>query len=89
MDNMHPWKYPFETLYGNKFNTPVHWDNLENRFIIFQELLKVKEEEVIIIRQNLNEANYIHKIYANKNKMHMEFSVGDHIFLRVYQRRAH
>ena len=35
------------------------------------------------IKQNLKAAQYRQKSYADKNRTHREFKVGDHVFLKV------
>ena len=73
---------PFEFLHGIKCRTPMTWDNLVNIIVLGPELLKEMEQEVAKIRQNLKAAKDRQKInYADRNKVHREFSVGDHVTL--------
>jgi hypothetical protein len=74
---------PFEALYGRKCNTPVSWDNPANRVVVGPDLLKEMEEQMLNIKQNLKVAQDRKKSYADKNRTHREFNVGDHVFLRV------
>ena len=46
------------------------------------------EQEVAKIRQNLKAAQDRHKSYADKHRVHREFSVGDHVYLRVRPRKS-
>ena len=57
------------------------WDNPMNMIVLGLELLKEMEREVIKIRQNL-------KSYADKHRVNREFSVGDHVYLRVRERKS-
>ena len=41
------------------------------------------EREVVKIRQNLKAAQDRQKIYADKHRVNREFSIGDHVYLRV------
>ena len=41
---------PFEALYGKKCNTPVSWDNLEDRVVVGLELLKDMEDQMVKIK---------------------------------------
>ena len=41
------------------------------------------EQEVVKIRQNMKVVQDKQKSYADKHMMNMEFSVGDHVYLRV------
>ena len=52
------------------------------------ELLKEMEQEVVKIRKNLKAAQDRQKSYANKQRMNREFSVGDHVYLRVRAKKS-
>jgi hypothetical protein len=74
---------PFEALYGRKCNTPMSWDNPADRTVVGPDLLKEMEDQMIKIKQNLKSSQDRQKIYADKNKTHREFKVGDQVFLKV------
>ena len=74
---------PYEALYGRRCRTPMTWDNLVNRVVLGPELLKEMEQEVVKIRHNMKAAQDMQKSYADKNRVNREFSVGDHVYLRV------
>jgi transposase InsO family protein len=78
----------FEALYGRKCNTPISWDNPADRVVIGPELLKEMEEQILKIKQNLKAAQDRQKSYADKNRTHREFKVGDHVFLKVKANRS-
>ena len=79
---------PYEALYVRRCRTIVTWDNLVNRIPLGLELLKEMEQEVSKIRQNLNVGQDRQKIYAYKHRVNREFSVGDHVYLRVRPRKS-
>jgi hypothetical protein len=74
---------PFEALYGRKCNTPVSWDNPTDRAVVGPEFLRQMEEKMLKIKRNINAAQDRKKIYDDKGRTHMEFKVGDHVFLKV------
>jgi hypothetical protein len=74
---------PFEALYGRKCNTPVSWDNPADRAVVGPEMLKEMEEQMLKIKKNLKASQDRQKSYADKNRTHREFKVGDHVFLKV------
>jgi hypothetical protein len=74
---------PFEVVYGRRFNTPVSWDNPSNRAIVGPELLKEMEEKMLKIKQKLKASQDRKKRYVGKNRIHKEFKVGEHVFLKV------
>jgi hypothetical protein len=79
---------PFEALYGRRCNTLVSWDNPADRIVVEPELLKEMEDQMLKIKQNLKVAQDRQKSYADKNKIHKEFKVGDHVFLKVKANRS-
>ena len=46
------------------------------------------EQEVVKIRQNQKAAQDRQKSYADKHRVNREFSVGDHVYLRVRARKS-
>ena len=79
---------PYEALYGRRCKTPVTWDNPVNRVVIGPEFLKEMEQEVVKIRQNLKASQDKQKTYADKHRMNREFSIGDHVYLRVKAKKS-
>jgi hypothetical protein len=75
-------------FYGRKCNTPVSWDNPVDRAVVGRELLKEMEEQMLKIKQNLKAAQDRQKSYVDKNRIHREFKVGDHVFLKVKTKRS-
>jgi hypothetical protein len=51
--------------------------------VIGPELLREMEEKMSKINLNLKASQDRKKIYVDKGKIHREFSVGDHVFLKV------
>jgi hypothetical protein len=41
------------------------------------------EEKMLKIKKNLKDAQHRKKSYADKNMIHRDFKVGDHVFLKV------
>jgi hypothetical protein len=77
---------PFEALYGRKCNTSVSWDNSTDCTVVGPDLFREMEENIVKIRKNLNAAQYRKKSCSDKGRTHMEFGVGDHVFLKVKAR---
>ena len=78
----------YEDLYGRRCRTPVTWDNPMNRVVLGPELLKEVEQEVVKIRKNLKAAQDRQKSYPDKHRVNREFSVGDHVYLRVRAKKS-
>ena len=64
------------------------WDNPVNRVVLGPESLKEMEQEVVKIRQNMKATHDRQKRYADKHRMNREFSVGDHVYLRVRAKKS-
>jgi hypothetical protein len=56
--------------------------------VVWPELLKEMEEQMLKIKQNLKVVQDRKKHYADRNKTHREFKVGDHVFLIVKANRS-
>jgi hypothetical protein len=66
----------------------VNKDNPVDRVVIGIELLKEMEEQMVKIRHNLKDARNTKKTYANKNIIFKYFKVGQHVFLKVKEKRS-
>ena len=74
---------PFEALYGRKCRTPLHWSETCESQVFGPEILKVAEQQVQIIRENLRTAQSRQKSYADTRRRELEFEVGDYVYLKV------
>ena len=79
---------PYETFYGRSFRTLVNWDNPVKMVVLGQKLLKEMEQEVVKTRKNLKAAQDRQKNYAYKHRVNREFSVVDHVYLRVREKQT-
>jgi len=79
---------PFEALYDRKCNTPVSWDKPVDREVVGPYFLKEMEEQMLNIKKNLKASQDRQKSYADKNRTHREFKVGDHVFLKEKSNRS-
>lgn len=64
---------PFEALYGQKYQTPASWDNLDDRITIELEILKDMDAQLRVIKENLKEALDRNKIFVNLKRTPREF----------------
>ena len=64
------------------------WDNPVNIIVLGLELLKEMEQEFAKIRKNLKLSQDRQKSYVDNHRVHREFSVGDHVYLRVRPRKS-
>jgi hypothetical protein len=51
--------------------------------VVGPDSLREMEEQMIKIKKNLKAAQDRKKSYADKGRTHMEFNVGDHVFLTI------
>ena len=79
---------PYEAFNGRRCRTPITWDNPVNRVVLGPKLLKEMEQEVVKIRKNLKVAQDRYKSYAGKHRLNREFSVGDHVYLKVKAKKS-
>ena len=74
---------PFEVFYGWKCRTPITWDSLVDWLMLGPYWLKDLEQLVTKVQVNLKEAQYCHKIYADKRRKDKYYQIGDHVYLKV------
>ena len=79
---------PYESLYGRSCGTPVTWDNIVNMIVLGPEFLKDMEKEVAKIRKNLKTTQDRQKSHGYNHRVEREFSVGDHVYLKVRARKS-
>jgi hypothetical protein len=73
----------FETLYGRKGRTPLHWDKTRGRQFFGPELIQGAEEQVCIITENSRVAQTRQESYADNRRRPLEFEEGDHVYLKM------
>ncbi|KAG6521169.1 hypothetical protein ZIOFF_018235 [Zingiber officinale] len=74
---------PFEALYGRPCRTPVLWDEVGEAQLLGPQRVQHDAKLVRTIRRRMLEAQDRQKSYADRRRRPLEFSVGDHVFLRV------
>jgi hypothetical protein len=66
----------------------VSWDNPTDRIIVGPKFFTEMEDQMIKIKKNSKDSQDRQKHYANKKITHIEFKVGDHVFLKVKSNRS-
>ncbi|XP_062075532.1 uncharacterized protein LOC133779606 [Humulus lupulus] len=74
---------PYGMLYGGKFRTPLHWDEVGEKQILGREAVREATEVVAKIRQRMLTAQCRQRSYTDLKRRELEFSLGDQVFLRV------
>nr|CAD1835006.1 unnamed protein product [Ananas comosus var. bracteatus] len=74
---------PFETLYGRKCRSPLHWSEVGERLALGPDVLQEAEDKVRIARSDCLAAQSRQKSYADKRRRDLEFQIGDHVFSKV------
>ena len=74
---------PYEALYGRKCRTPICWDEMGERKLNSEELIKISTEKIQVVRERLKVAQDRQKSYANTRRKDLEFEVNDMVFLKV------
>jgi len=73
----------YEALYGRRCRTPICWDEVGERKLTGPELVQVTTKAVEIIGKRLKTTQNRQRDYADRRIRPLEFSVGDHVFLKV------
>ncbi|GKA28829.1 putative reverse transcriptase domain-containing protein [Tanacetum coccineum] len=74
---------PFEALYGRKCRSPIIWAKIREGHFIRPELVQETTEKISQISDRLKAARDRQKIYTDKRRKPLEFSVGEHVLLKV------
>jgi hypothetical protein len=74
---------PFEALYGRPCRTPICWTETGDNALIGSDLVAETTEKIKLVIQRLETAQSRQVSYADKSRRHVEFEVGDHVFLKV------
>nr|GEW64913.1 putative reverse transcriptase domain-containing protein [Tanacetum cinerariifolium] len=74
---------PFEALYGRKCRSLIMWVVVREGQLIGPELVQETTENISQIKDRLKAARDHQKSYADKRRKPLEFSVGNHVLLKV------
>jgi hypothetical protein len=61
----------------------VRWENPIDIVVLGPKFVEDTEDQMVKIKRSLKETQDRKKSYANKNKKHIEFKVGEHVILEV------
>jgi hypothetical protein len=74
---------PFKVLYGHRCRTPLNWIEPGEKVIFGLDHVKEAEATIHHIQDNLKVVKLRQETYVNKRCRHLEFKVGNHVYLRV------
>ena len=74
---------PFEASYRRKCKTPICWDEVGERQLLWPEIFQNTNEKINIIREKLKAVLNKQKSYVDKQQRPLEFAVGDKVFLWI------
>ncbi|XP_071921770.1 uncharacterized protein [Coffea arabica] len=82
---------PYETFYGRKCRSPIHWDKIGEKKILDPTTLPWIEEafeKVKLIRQKIRTVQSRQKSYVDNWRKDLEFEIGDKVFLKITPLKA-
>ncbi|GKC51488.1 putative reverse transcriptase domain-containing protein [Tanacetum coccineum] len=74
---------PFEALYGRKCRSPIFWAEVGESQLIGPEIVQETTHKIFQIKERLKIARDRQKSYADNRRKPLEFSIGDHVLLKV------
>ncbi|KAK6160533.1 hypothetical protein DH2020_003914 [Rehmannia glutinosa] len=74
---------PYETLYGRKCRSPIHWEEVGERRVLVPKNLERKVGVVTKIRERIKAAQDRQKSYADNTRKDLRFEVGDKVFFKI------
>jgi hypothetical protein len=79
---------PFEMLYGQRYQTPLFWNETGEWKVFGPDILQEAEKQVHVVRENLRVAQFRQKSYADHRRRELSFEVGDFDYLKVSPMRG-
>ncbi|GJY89705.1 putative reverse transcriptase domain-containing protein [Tanacetum coccineum] len=79
---------PFEVLYGRKCRSPICWAKVRDVQLTGPEIIHETTENIVQIRQRLQDARDRQRSYDNVRRKPLEFQVGDYVMLKVSPRKG-
>ena len=74
---------PYESLWGQKYRTPLCFTELKEKKVIGPDLIQETEEKVKMIRERLKIATDRQKSYADMKRKDVRYEIGKKVFLKV------
>ena len=74
---------PYEALYGRRCRSPLCWDEVGEARLLGPDLVRATAEKVKVIRERMKAAQDRQKSQADAKRQDREFSIGEHVFLKV------
>ncbi|GJX71481.1 putative reverse transcriptase domain-containing protein [Tanacetum coccineum] len=74
---------PFEAFYRIKCRSPILWVEVREGQLIGPEIVQETIDKISQIKDRLKAARDSQKSYADKRRKPLEFSVSDHVLLKV------
>jgi len=79
---------PFEALYGRSCNTPISWSDFLSRVLIVLDISVDMEQEMEVIKKNINATRDRQKSYANRNILFKEFYIREQVYLHIKLKKS-
>nr|GEZ67607.1 retrotransposon protein, putative, Ty3-gypsy subclass [Tanacetum cinerariifolium] len=73
----------FEALYRRKCHSPILWEEVREGLLIGPKIVQETTKKISQIKDRLKAARDRQKNYEDKRRKPLEFSVGDHVLLKV------
>nr|GEV93234.1 putative reverse transcriptase domain-containing protein [Tanacetum cinerariifolium] len=73
----------FEALYGRKYRSPILWAEVGKGQLIEPKIMQETTNKISQIKDRLKAARDRRKRYSEKRRKPLEFSVSDHVLLKV------
>ena len=74
---------PYEALYGRDCRTPLNWSEVGERRLYGNKKVNEAKEKVKQVKIALEAARDRYKAYADDHRRHVEYKVGEYVYLKV------
>ena len=79
---------PFEALYGRPWRSPLCWVEVGDGKLLGLEMIQETNEKIVIVKEKMKSTQDRHKSYADLHHKDKEYSVEEHLFLKLLSTRG-
>jgi len=74
---------PYEALYRRRCRTLLCWQEIDKALTVGSKIIQATTDNIQVIQERMRTAHSCQKSYADRRRRHLEFQVGDQVFLIV------
>ena len=73
----------FEALYRRPCQSPICWAEVGDAQLLRPKMVWVTNKKIVVVKEKIKAAQDRHKSYMDQHRKDKEFSVGEHVLLKL------